>query len=217
MEKSVKVKICGLTRPEEVAYVNEAGVDYGGFVFYGPSKRNISIPRAVELRKLLHPRIQSVAVTVSPEAALAQNLERAGFAILQVHKELSPEVLEAVHIPVWYAVNLTDPAKLQEKVRFLEMFPPELSGKVKGIVVDAGDFGSGKTFAWGKETGQIKKQEILKNRRFILAGGLNPSNVKEGIRLFGPDVVDVSSGVEGTLGKDKKLVREFTERVKNDE
>ena len=214
MEESVKVKICGLTRPEEAAYLNEAGADYGGFVFYGPSKRNVSIPRALAIKEQLNPKIRSVAVTVSPDVKLARDLEKAGFAILQVHKELSEEALAATGLPVWYAVNLTDPAKIQEKVSFLSGLPKALSRKIKGILVDAGDFGSGKTFYWDRATKDIRKQDIIKDRKFILAGGLSLSNVREGIRLFHPDVVDVSSGVEGDNGKDKKLVIEFSERVK---
>ena len=217
MEKSVKVKICGLTRPEEAAFLNEAGADYGGFVFYGPSKRNISISRAMEIKDKLSASISSVAVTVSPDVTLVQKLQKAGFDILQVHKELSPQVLETAVIPVWYAVNLTDPAKFREKVDFISQLPLQLSQKIKGIVVDAGDFGSGKTFDWARITEQFGKQDIFKGRSFILAGGLQPSNVKQGIRLFAPDVVDVSSGVENDLGKDKNLVTEFIERVKKDE
>lgn len=214
MEESVKVKICGLTSREEAAYLNEAGADYGGFVFYGPSKRNVSIPRALAIKELLNPNTRSVAVTVSPDVRLVRDLEKAGFDILQVHKELSEEVLAATGLPVWYAVNLTDPAKLQEKVSFLSGLPEALSRKIEGILVDAGDFGSGKTFDWNRATEDIRNQDIFKDRKFILAGGLSPSNVREGILLFHPDVVDVSSGVEGDSGKEKKLVMEFTERVK---
>ena len=58
------------------------------------------------------------------------------------------------------------------------------------------------------------KQNIFKGRKFILAGGLNASNVEEGIRLFEPDAVDVSSGVESTGGKDRNLIKEFTGKVK---
>lgn len=217
MEKSVKVKICGLTRPEEAAYLNEAGADYGGFVFFGPSKRNVTMEQAGKIKKLLDPRIRSVAVTVSPDTLLAEKIEKAGFDILQVHKDLTAEVLAAVNIPVWYAVNLTDPAEFQERTGFLERLPGELSQKIAGILVDAGDFGSGRTFDWNSTTEQMKNQNILKDRSFILAGGLNPSNVNEGIRIFAPDVVDVSSGVEGNKGKDKSLVLDFIERVKKDE
>ena len=217
MEESVKVKICGLTRPEEAGYLNEAGTDYGGFVFYGPSKRNVTIPKALAVKELLNPDIRTVAVTVSPDVKLACELEAAGFDILQVHKELSLEVLEAVHLPVWYAVNLTDPAQLQEKVKFLSGLPVGLSQKIKGILMDAGSFGSGKPFDWDLATEDIRSQAIFENRTFILAGGLSASNVREGVQLFHPDVVDVSSGVEGNSGKDKNLVIEFTERLKKDE
>lgn len=214
MEKSVTVKICGLTRQEEALYLNEAGADYGGFVFYGPSKRNVTLEQACTIRKALDPGILTVAVTVSPDVQLARKLEEAGFDILQVHKELSPEVLHAVQLPVWYAVNLTDPEKLQEKAGFLAGLPGELSCKIKGILVDAGDFGSGKTFDWNLTTGDIRKQELFKERKFILAGGLSASNVREGIELFHPDVVDVSSGVEGNNRKDRNLVTGFIERAK---
>ena len=217
MEKSVKLKICGLTHPEEAAYLNEAGADYGGFVFYEPSKRNVSILQALSVKVQLKPDIQTVAVTVSPGAGLVRDLQAAGFDILQVHKELSAKVLEVVEIPVWYAVNLTDPAKLQDKISFLSGLPDELSRKITGILVDAGSFGSGKTFDWGQATADIRNQAFMKDRSFILAGGLTPANVREGIELFHPDVVDVSSGVEGINGKDKNLVTEFTERVKKDE
>lgn len=217
MEKTVKIKICGLTRPQEAEYLNEAGADYGGFVFYGPSRRNVTIPQAVEIKNKFSQGIGSVAVTVSPEVKLVCDLEAAGFDILQVHKKLSKEVLKAVNIPVWYAVNLTNLSDLQEKAGFLLELPEALSRKIRGIVVDAGSFGSGKTFDWSSAAKQIRNKELLKDRSFILAGGLNPSNVKEGIRLLLPDVVDVSSGVEGDNGKDKNLILEFTERVKKDE
>ena len=217
MEKTVKIKICGLTRPQEAEYLNEAGADYGGFVFYGASRRNVTIPQAVEIKNKFSQGIGSVAVTVSPEVKLVCDLEAAGFDILQVHKKLSKEVLKAVNIPVWYAVNLTNLSDLQEKAGFLLELPEALSRKIRGIVVDAGSFGSGKTFDWSSAAKQIRNKELLKDRSFILAGGLNPSNVKEGIRLLQPDVVDVSSGVEGDNGKDKNLILEFTERVKKDE
>ena len=75
--------------------------------------------------------------------------------------------------------------------------------------MDAPDFGSGKTFDWG--TGDIK---IKPNLKFILAGGLNASNVAEGIRIFGPNIVDVSSGVEGEHGKSREKIAEFVNAVR---
>ena len=57
----------------------------------------------------------------------------------------------------------------------------------------------------------------MKERQFILAGGLRASNVQQGISIFQPDMVDVSSGVEGDMGKDKELIKEFIERVRTNE
>ena len=89
-----------------------------------------------------------------------------------------------------------------------------MSAKIEAIVVDAGEYGSGKTFDWKNSQIGLRKQNIFKGRKFILAGGLNASNVEEGIRLFEPDAVDVSSGVESTGGKDRNLIKEFTGKVK---
>jgi phosphoribosylanthranilate isomerase len=215
----MKVKICGLTRREEAAYLNEAGADYAGFVFFEKSKRNVTIPQAQAIRAQLDERIRSVAVTVSPDVALAQTLEEAGFAILQIHGELSPKVLEAVQIPVWYAVNIADEKELEARMNFLKDLPKRLSNKIEAIVVDGAEYGSGKTFDWTKskrlkKAGAQSPPDLFCHRRFVLAGGLHPGNVQDGIALFAPDVVDVSSGVEGASGKDRERIIEFIRKVR---
>ncbi|MCC8150133.1 MAG: phosphoribosylanthranilate isomerase, partial [Lachnospiraceae bacterium] len=80
---SVQVKICGLKRPQDIRAVNEAKSDYAGFVFFEKSKRNISFETARELLPLLDSDIQSVAVCVSPDAALVRNISGLGFDIIQ--------------------------------------------------------------------------------------------------------------------------------------
>ena len=75
-----KIKICGITQAEEIQMLNRAGVDYAGFVFYGPSKRNIDIETAKALAKDLNPKIKKTAVTVSPSAEDINRIEEAGFA-----------------------------------------------------------------------------------------------------------------------------------------
>ena len=89
------------------------------------------------------------------------------------------------------------------------------------IVADAPEFGSGKTFNW--KSNDIKKSKrTLKagtnsppDRLFCLAGGLNAENVVEGIRLFEPDIVDVSSGVECENGKDPRKIKDFIEKARS--
>ena len=210
----MKVKICGITKPQEARYLNEAGADYAGFVFFEKSKRNVTVPQAQKIMKGLNPEIKKVAVMVSPDTKLIQKLQEAGFDILQIHGTLSEEVLKEAQLPVWYAVNIARPEELKEKTAFFERLPQRLQDKVQAIVVDGAVYGSGKTFDW-KQTEDVRKQSTLfSGRKFILAGGLNASNVREGIEIFSPDVVDVSSGVEKTEGKDERLIQEFVSAVR---
>lgn len=204
-----KVKICGLTKAEEADYLNRYGADYAGFVFYPKSKRNVTMEQAVQIRDRLEPNIQKVAVTVSPDVELAKQIDENEFDILQIHKKLDPEILRVIHIPVWYAFNVADPVELEEKQRFLESLSPEQAQKITGIVVDAANFGSGQTFNWDDNALRWRESRIFHQRKFILAGGLTPENVEAGMAIFHPDVVDVSSGVEGDHGKDKEKIKAF--------
>ena len=216
------IKICGITDIRETEYLNEYGVDYAGFVFYPPSKRNVTIDKAVQIVKELDPVIKKVAVLVSPDVSQIEAIQEAGFAdILQIHKDIDIRVLRAADLPVWRAVNISsmhnldDAAYMNEidadmlTARITDTDEDLLTAKITAIVVDAPDFGSGKTFDW--ETGQIK---IKSNLKFILAGGLNASNVAEGIRIFGPNIVDVSSGVEGEHGKSREKIAGFVKAVR---
>ena len=227
----MEIKICGLTKPEEADYLNEHRVDYAGFVlFFEKSKRCVTLEQAQAVYRRLDKSICRVAVTVSPTVEQVKEIEAAGFDILQVHKRLEKEVLETVSIPVWYAFNIADSRELVCQRQFLAALPEELSLKIAAIVVDSSNYGSGQTFDWEKskrlhKSRRLKKagaqsppeeadlQAVFEKRRFILAGGLTPENVAEGIRIFEPDIVDVSSGVEGSCGKDESLIRRFVSAV----
>ncbi len=205
---AVNVKICGLTTPADVEAVNAAGAEYAGFVFYEKSKRRISEEAAQSLLARLNPEITSVAVCVSPDAEEIARIEALGFDVIQIHGGIAPELLGAVQIPVWQALNLSDRAQLEQIL---------LHPMIDGYLIDGAEYGAGKTFGWGSadvearhaeenalhptvtERPELLRDEIrqrIDGRQFILAGGLTPENVSEGIRLFAPDVVDVSSGVE---------------------
>lgn len=219
----MEIKICGITKPQEAEYLNEAKVDYAGFVFFEKSKRNVSFEQAKGILTKLDAGIQKVAVTVSPTKELVQAIEGLGFDILQVHKELSQEMMEFCHIPIWYAFNIADSKQLEAKRRFLLELPVDLQNKIVGFVVDGAEYGSGKTFDWsafgeeGYAEAGIRGFDIFKERKFILAGGLNANNVREGMNTFLPDIVDVSSGVEGAFGKDKELITKFVETIREQE
>lgn len=206
--KTPQIKICGLTRPEEADFLNKEQADYAGFVFFEESKRNVTFEDAAAIRQKLDSGIKTVAVTVSPDGTLLEQIEQAGFDILQVHGELKPEILEKAGISIWRACNLKTP----EDIKKLEQHK-----KITGYVIDAGTYGSGKTFDWNSNKAVLEeaKQTVFAGKQFILAGGLHPGNVAEGIKIFSPDVADVSSGVEKAEGgKDKELIAEFIKNVR---
>lgn len=211
----MQVKICGLTKEEEATYLNDVGADYAGFVFYPKSKRNISFAQAKAIREQLNPQIQAVAVTVSPDRNMIQEIINSGFDVIQAHGELTKEALEAASIPVWYAINIIKEEELLEKVKAFMGMPQDLQEKVEAIVVDGASYGGGKAFDWKQADVKNAAAELLMHRKFVLAGGLNESNVQEGMKLFSPDVVDVSSGVEGENGKDKTKINNFARKVRD--
>ncbi len=206
-KKAAQIKICGLTKSEEAAYLNEIHAAYAGFVFWGKSRRNVSLDKAQEIRKSLDKGILSVAVTVSPDSRLLDNIMRAGFDILQVHGTLNTQIVRQCGIPIWRACNLKSPQ---------DMECMEQHEKITGYVLDAGTAGSGRTFDWAGCLGTIEKMQttVLAGKTLILAGGLNPQNIAQAVELFRPDVVDVSSGVEGAQGKERKLVAAFAQAVR---
>lgn len=212
----MEIKICGLTRPEEANFINENRVEYAGFVFYEPSKRNLSYEQAKSIMAELEPNVKKVAVMVAPDADMIEEIQKLPFDILQIHKKLSEDVLRTAKLPVWYAINISDEEEAEKKKQFIEELPEELAVKIEAIVADAPDFGSGKTFNWHKSRRMLKAgaQSPPDSKKFILAGGLNPDNVAEGIELFKPDIVDVSSGVEGIQGKDKDKIEAFVKAAR---
>lgn len=207
---SPQIKICGLTRTKEAAYLNQIHAQYAGFVFWENSKRYVDIAQAEEICRCLDKNIMRVAVTVSPDLKLLGQIELAGFDILQVHGELKEEILEKSRISIWQACNLKETADI-EKLLWHE--------KITGYVIDAGTAGSGRTFDWAASRQILEKARttLMAGKTWILAGGLNSQNVQEAIQIFAPDVVDVSSGVEGDCGKEKTLILEFAGKVRENE
>lgn len=206
----MKIKICGLTKTEEALYLNEQKADYAGFVLFFPkSRRNLSLEKAKPILSALSYEIRRVAVTVSPTLSQVQEIEAAGFDILQVHGTLSQELLEKTTIPVWRALQADELGTLNSGINTHE--------RIQGYVFDAQEPGSGKTFDWNTLLALPKIGKLM-----ILAGGLTDENVHRAISMLHPDVVDVSSSVEYTFenpsdprkGKDPERIRSFCEAVR---
>ena len=214
-----RIKICGLTREQDVDAAVAAGADAIGFVLYDKSPRHVSAVRAAELARRLPPFVTPVLLFVNQDAlkVIAACALVAG-AVAQFHGDESPETcwaaseqgkrpyVRAARIPMGAAgaaFNL---------LKFVHLFP-----QAQAILLDAqvdGYGGSGQTFNWSLLPPNV-------NAHLVLSGGLNAANVIDGITLVRPRcktlTVDVSSGVElpGSKGiKDPARIREFVAAVR---
>lgn len=204
---NTKIKICGLTSPAEARYLNENHVDFAGMVLFFPkSKRNISIEQAMEIMAALDASIKRVAVVVSPSIEQVRQIEAAGFDYVQIHGEIpetETEAEAAKAIPILKAFNVSDMDSYEKYHN---------DSRIAGYVFDAIEPGSGKTFDW-KLVDNIPRDEKL----LLLAGGLNPDNVRMAIEAVHPNGVDVSSGVENDdgVGKNPEKIHDFVAAIKS--
>ncbi|MEM1515700.1 MAG: phosphoribosylanthranilate isomerase [Thermoproteota archaeon] len=216
MENKVKVKICGITRAEDLQASVMAGADFVGFVVdVHTSPRNITIEEADELIKIAPSSVIKVVVTVF------RNMER----LLEIYDRLRPDFMQvhappekfeqirkiAERVPIIKAVNISSDLPLEEILREASIF--------KAILVDShvpGKYGgTGVIHNWNISR---RIRDLIYPSPLILAGGLKPENVCEAILAVRPFAVDVSSGVELRPGiKDKQKIISFIKEVKKAE
>ncbi|TCT17085.1 phosphoribosylanthranilate isomerase [Natranaerovirga pectinivora] len=194
-----KIKICGITKKEEIPVLNEFNIDYVGFVF-AKSKREVSVKDSMNLRANLNNNIKTVAVVKEPPIELLEEILQGGFDILQWHGSLKEETIKHINMPIWQAISVKDKESLGNII---------YDEKIIGYVFDGSAPGSGKPFDW-----QVLS-DIQINSELILAGGLDSDNIIEAINKIKPTIVDVSSGVESDKGKDPYKIKEFVRKVKN--
>ena len=195
-----EAKICGIKNLTDVEIVNEFKPDYIGLVF-AKSKRQVSLEKAAELSKNLDEKIKKVGVFVdeSPEK-VAEIAKACNLDILQFHGKETPEYCRSFEkYEVWK--SFTGDENILENIKKYE-------GCADAFLVDSSVPGSGKKFDWNNIKG------LSESYRIILAGGLNPENVAEASKKVKPQVVDVSSGVEGDNGKSKEKVEKFIGEVR---
>lgn len=206
------VKICGLTRPADIAAAAAAGAGYFGLVFFSRSPRAVTPESAAALAALVPEGAARVGLFVDPDDALLDaTLAAVPLDILQLHGAESParvrEIRDRTGLPVMKAVGVATPADLDA------LWDYGLAADL--LLVDAKPApgaalpgGNGLAFDWRLIAGR----RLLKP--WFLAGGLNPGNVAEAVRLTGAPAVDVSSGVERAPGdKDPDLIAAFCAAV----
>ncbi|MEP6769555.1 MAG: phosphoribosylanthranilate isomerase [Acidobacteriota bacterium] len=198
------VKICGLTRAEDVARACELGARYLGFNFSAASPRRISPEAARGLVSAAARHVSRVGVFVDETAEqMREAVDAASLDFIQIHRPLRPEDFDLSPRPV-FAV-----ARVRKR---LEVPPDETLARCHALLFDAAApgvaGGSGATFDW----------DLLAGRRWpvpvFLAGGLAPENVGGAIARVCPSAVDVASGVESAPGvKDEEKMARFFRAV----
>jgi len=195
----VRVKICGITNPEDALIAVEAGADALGFVFFRGSPRYISPDSAAAIIRLLPPFVQTVGLFVNEEAATVNEIaDQCGLDLVQLHGKESPDYCADIHRRIIKAFRVKDLSSLDDMSNYhvaaclLDAWSPAAHG------------GTGTTFNW-----EIAARAAA-SHRIILAGGLTPDNVAGAVATVRPYAVDVSSGVESAPGvKNGGLVRAF--------
>ena len=180
----IKVKICGITNEKDALLACNAGADALGFVFHEKSPRYIDPVQAGSIIKKLPPFVSTVGVFVNQDYAFVKHVgEVTGINLFQLHGDETPEFCLPFGSSAIKAFSVKDHTTITELSEYkvsaylLDTFQEGIAG------------GTGKVFNWDF-AGEAKKFG-----RVILAGGLNPENVKEAVRKVKPYAVDVSSGV----------------------
>ena len=200
-----RIKICGLSREEDVRAAVSAGADAIGFVFYPPSPRFVSFERAAELARLIPPFVTTVGLFVNAGRDYVENaLEAVPLQVLQFHGDETEADCVGFGLPYIKAGRMRPGLDL---LKYAASFPC-----AQGLLLDAfveGYGGGGETFDWSLIPSGLPLP-------LILSGGLHAGNVAEAVRCVQPWAVDVSSGVEAAKGiKDADRITEFVAGVQN--
>ena len=219
MERT-RIKICGLTREQDVDAAVAAGADAVGFVLYAPSPRAVTAQRAAELARRLPPFVTPVLLfvnAIATEIIAAQRLLT--LALVQFHGDESPAACDAAGVRYLKAarIPLDASAARFDLVKYAQDY-----SNAQAILLDAhvdGYGGGGKTFNWSLLPANV-------NAHLVLSGGLSAANVTDGILQVRPRcktlAVDVSSGVEANAAdggvlkgiKDPEKIHQFVAAVR---
>lgn len=199
-----RVKICGITRPQDAVDAARLGADAIGLVFYAKSPRAVSARQAADIVAALPAFVTTVGLFVNPSAEEVESvLAAAPLDLLQFHGDESAEFCQQFGRPFIKAIRMRDGVELAIELEryqagrglLLDTYTPGIPG------------GTGESFDWDRVPRDLAS-------KVILAGGLTPENIAEAIKQVQPYAVDVSGGVEASKGiKDVAKMAAFFNNV----
>jgi len=202
---AVRVKICGITRLQDLHDACDSGADALGFVFYEKSPRHVTITAAAELVRALPPFVQSVGLFVNAAPAFIESvLQTVPLDLLQFHGEETPAECARFDRPYIKAIRVNQDTDLLKCAADFEA--------ARGLLLDAYvpgvPGGTGERFDWRLIPANLPQAVVL-------SGGLTPENVAAAVEQVRPWAVDVSSGVEMAKGiKDAHKIAQFIAKAK---
>lgn len=201
-----RVKICGLTRSQDVRAAVDAGVDAVGFVFYSKSPRNVSLQQVRQLAAELPAFVTPVALFVNAPAQQVLDVVAAvPHVLLQFHGDEDAAYCRSFARPYMKALRVKPGMDIVAAAAGYA----GACGLLLDAYVEGTPGGTGERFDWGLIPASLPVP-------LILSGGLDAGNVADGIRSVQPWAVDVSSGVEAAKGiKDADRIAAFMQEVKH--
>lgn len=205
----IKIKICGLSRTEDIACVNRLLPEFIGFNFFPQSKRYVSPEQAARLKKILSPQIKAVGVFVNADIELIARLAVAKIIdLVQLHGDEDAaycrNLKRRVQLPLIKAVRVRDEASLKGLENYPAdylLFDPYVQGQYGGT---------------GQRLAVPLKDKII-GRPYFVAGGLNADNALEILRQTNAFAADVCGGVETDGVKDPQKIMEFITKIRGDQ
>lgn len=198
-----KIKLCGLSRIQDIETANTLKPDYIGFVFAAKSKRRVTQLQAAELKSKLNPETKAVGVFLDDDLDMVAGMMNLGIVdVVQLHGSEDEEYIKKLRVitdkPIIkaFVINTAEDEKRAEQ------------STADYILLDGGK-GSGKVFDWS----------LLKEikRPYFLAGGLNTENAAQAVAILKPFAVDVSTGIETDGFKDAEKMTAFVAAVRKGE
>lgn len=207
MQRRTRVKICGITRPEDARLAAQLGADALGLVFYDGSPRGLDLQQAQAIRAAVPAFVSIVGLFVNPERKQVSDvLAHLRLDCLQFHGDETPDFCRSFDLPYMKAIRVrsgTDPLlaiKLhrQASAILLDSYDPAQAG------------GTGKKFDWTVARHCVDRSPLP----IVLAGGLTQNNAMRAIKEVHPWALDLSSGVESEPGiKDPQRLQAFFNEV----
>ena len=202
---TVRVKICGITSPEQALMAQQSGADAIGLVIYEKSPRYVDIEQAANIRAVISQSTLAIALLVNPsESLVKQVISEVKPDYIQFHGDETAEFCHQFNVPFIRAVRMREGLDIEAEVAAYKA--------EGGFLFDAWNDdlygGTGHSFDWSRLPDSA-------DYKLILAGGLNPSNVAQAVSITNPYMVDVSGGVEASPGvKDPVKVKAFITQAK---